>query len=87
MSSPSSNPEEPTGDDDALRLGVEEAAPSTQRSPGAGSLGDAGGGVCTLLPEAFLLEMGAEMLGRLVLMVDRGKAPSSLSLSLSGLPG
>lgn len=56
MSSPSSKLEDVSGDDDARRLGVEEAAPSTHRSPGAGSRGDAGGGVCTLvlLPDAFL---------------------------------
>lgn len=83
ISSPSSRLEEVSGEAEALRLGVDEAAPSTQRSPGAGSLGEAGGGVCTRLPDPFLPEMGAEMLGRRVFMVERGSAPSSLSRSLS----
>lgn len=83
MSSPSSNPDDPTGEEDALLLGVEAAPPSTPRSPGAGNLGDAGGGVCTLLPEAFFPEIGADMLGLLVFMVDNGKVPSSFSRSFS----
>lgn len=85
MSSPSSRLDDVNGDDDALLLGVEEAAPSTHKSPGAGNLGDAGGGVWTLvpLPEAFFPDIGADMLGLLVFMVDSGRASSSLSLSLS----
>lgn len=70
--------------DDALLLGVEEAAPSTHRSLGAGNLGLAGGGVWTLLPEFFLLLIGADILGLLELMVLKGNDPSSLSLSRSG---
>lgn len=85
MSSPSSRLDDVSGDDDARLFGVEDAAPSTHRSPGAGSLGDAGGGVCTLvlLPELFLPEIGADMLGRRVFIVESGKPPSSLSRSLS----
>lgn len=85
MSSPSSKLEDVNGDDEARLFGVEEAAPSTHKSPGAGSLGDAGGGVCTLvlLPDAFFPEIGADILGRLEFMLERGKAPSSLSLSRS----
>lgn len=40
--------------EEALLFGVDDAAPSTQRSPGAGSRGEAGGGVWTLLPVVFL---------------------------------
>lgn len=61
--------------DEALLLGVEDAAPSTHRSPG--------GGVCTLFPILFLLVIGADILGLLVLIVDRGRLQSSASLSLS----
>lgn len=82
ISSPSSNPDEPTGEEEARRLGVEDAAPSTISSPGAGNRGDVGG-VCTLLPVDFLPDIGADMLGLLVFMVDNGNVPSSLSLSLS----
>lgn len=89
ISSPSSKLDDVSGDEDALLFGVEEAAPSTHRSPGAGSRGDAGGGVCTLvpLPEAFFPEIGAEILGLLELIVESGSAPSSLSFSLSVLLG
>lgn len=45
MSSPSSKLEEVKGEDEARLFGVDDAAPSTHRSPGAGNLGDAGGGV------------------------------------------
>lgn len=85
MSSPSSRLDGVRGDEDALLFGVEDAAPSTQRSPGAGNLGEAGGGVWTLvlLPEAFLPDIGAEMLGLREFIVDRGRLASSLSLSLS----
>lgn len=85
MSSPSSKLEDVKGDDDARLFGVDEAAPSTHKSPGAGNRGEAGGGVCilVLLPEAFLPEIGADMLGLRVFIVESGKPPSSLSLSLS----
>lgn len=69
--------------EEALLFGVDDAAPSTQRSPGAGSRGEAGGGVWTLLPVVFLPEMGADMLGLLLLIDDSGKFPSSVSLSFS----
>lgn len=49
-SSPSSKELDVSGLEEALLLGVELAAPSTQRSAGAGSLGDAGGGVWTRPP-------------------------------------
>lgn len=87
ISSPSSRLEEVSGEEEARRFGVDDAAPSTHKSPGAGNLGEAGGGVCTRvpLPDAFLPEIGADMLGLLVLIVDRGSEPSSLSLSLSAV--
>lgn len=47
--------------------------------------GLAGGGVCTRLPPLFLLLIGADILGRLVLMVLNGRDPSSLSRFLSGV--
>lgn len=73
----SSRLDEVSGDWEARRFGVDEAAPSTQRSPGAGNRGEAGGGVCTLLlpDDVFLPEMGADMLGRRVFIVDSGSAP------------
>lgn len=88
MSSPSSRLEDVKGDEEALLFGVDEAAPSTQRSPGAGRRGEASGGVWTLvpLPEPFFPDMGADMLGRLVLIVDRGRTPSSLSFPRSVFP-
>lgn len=61
--------------EEARLFGVDDAAPSTHRSPG--------GGVCTLFPIFFLLLIGAEMLGLLLLIEDRGRLPSSVSLSLS----
>lgn len=78
-SSPSSRLDDVRGDAEALLLGVEEAAPSTHKSPGAGRRGEAGGGVWTRvpLPEARFPDMGAEILGLLVLMVERGRFPSS----------
>lgn len=83
MSSPSSKLELVRGDE-ARRFGVEEAAPSTHRSPGAGRRGDAGGGVCTRLEAVlFLPDIGADMLGLLVLIVDNGNEPSSFSRSRS----
>lgn len=84
-SSPSSKLELVNGDDEARRLGVEEAAPSTQRSAGAGNLGEAGGGVCTLvvLPDAFFVLMGAEILGLRVFTTESGSVPSSESRSRS----
>lgn len=82
-SSPSSKLLEVRGLEEALLLGVELAAPSTHKSPGAGSLGLAGGGVCTLVePGPFLPLIGADIEGRRELTTDKG-GPLSSDESLS----